>query len=92
MQIVYPKLDVSDHDSIRALVDEVKRNHGANVDILINNAGVNLDLDPKHGYGYENARRTLNVNYRGTKWVRTLTEALPIDSQTWAPFDVEPNY
>lgn len=70
VQIVYPKLDVSDRDSIKALVDDVNRKHGASVDVLINNAGVNLDLDPKHGYGYENARKTLDVNYRGTTWVR----------------------
>jgi len=70
VQIVYPKLDVSDRDSIKALVDDVNRKHGASVDVLINNAGVNLDLDPKHGYGYENARKTLEVNYWGTTWVR----------------------
>lgn len=35
------------------------------VDVLINNAGVNLDAR----YGYENARTTLDVNYRGVREV-----------------------
>lgn len=32
------------------------------IDVLVNNAGVNLDGD----YGVENARKTLGVNYEGT--------------------------
>ncbi|KAK3067139.1 hypothetical protein LTR53_016166 [Teratosphaeriaceae sp. CCFEE 6253] len=59
-QVLYPKLDITDHASIAAFAGEVKR-HGE-VDVLINNAGVNLD----NQYGLENARRTLDVNYRGT--------------------------
>ncbi|KAK4541347.1 hypothetical protein LTR36_008105 [Oleoguttula mirabilis] len=60
-QVLYPKLDISSRASIEAFAGEVERQHGS-VDVLINNAGVNLDAD----YGYENARRTLDVNYRGT--------------------------
>ncbi|KAK3067043.1 hypothetical protein LTR53_016312 [Teratosphaeriaceae sp. CCFEE 6253] len=59
-QVLYPRLDITDHASIAAFAGEVKR-HGE-VDVLINNAGVNLD----NQYGLENARRTLDVNYRGT--------------------------
>ncbi|RMZ02387.1 hypothetical protein D0860_07226 [Hortaea werneckii] len=40
-EILYPKLDVSSRESITALADEVKRE--GLVDVLINNAGVNLD-------------------------------------------------
>ncbi|KAK5111627.1 hypothetical protein LTR85_011805 [Meristemomyces frigidus] len=60
-QVLYPKLDISSRDSIRAFAGEVKERHGS-VDVLINNAGVNLDGE----YGYENARRTLEVNHWGT--------------------------
>lgn len=59
-QVLYPTLDISSRDSIRAFAGVVKQ-HG-DVDVLINNAGVNLD----GRYGYENARRTLEVNYEGT--------------------------
>ncbi|KAK5118435.1 hypothetical protein LTR62_002949 [Meristemomyces frigidus] len=64
-QILYPKLDIADSGSIAAFADEVQRQgkeDGGVVDVLINNAGVNLDNE----YGFENARRTLEVNYRGT--------------------------
>ncbi|KAI6793330.1 NAD(P)-binding protein [Hortaea werneckii] len=60
-EILYPKLDVSSRESITALADEVKRE--GLVDVLINNAGVNLDAR----YGFENARTTLDVNYRGVR-------------------------
>lgn len=64
--MLYPKLDISDQDSIKGFAGEVKQQHGS-VDVLINNAGVNLDAD----YGYENARRTFDVNYWGTLEVRS---------------------
>ncbi|KAI7317777.1 hypothetical protein KC315_g10297, partial [Hortaea werneckii] len=60
-EVLYPKLDVSSRESIKALAEEVKRE--GLVDVLINNAGVNLDAK----YGYENARTTLDVNYRGVR-------------------------
>ncbi|KAI7565066.1 hypothetical protein KC317_g6622, partial [Hortaea werneckii] len=60
-EVLYPKLDVSSRESITALADEVERE--GLVDVLINNAGVNLDAR----YGYENARTTLDVNYRGVR-------------------------
>ncbi|EMC99149.1 hypothetical protein BAUCODRAFT_393649 [Baudoinia panamericana UAMH 10762] len=59
-QVLYPKLDIADKSSITALATEV-RQHGP-VDVLINNAGINLDNE----YGYDNAKKTLEVNYQGT--------------------------
>ena len=63
-QALYPKLDISDRDSIQDFATSTTQ-HG-NVSTLINNAGVNLDRQ----YGYENTKKTLNVNYRGTLEVR----------------------
>lgn len=63
-EVLYPKLDVSSRESIAKLAEEVKR-EGLLVDVLINNAGVNLDAR----YGYENARTTLDVNYKGVREV-----------------------
>ncbi|KAK0320863.1 hypothetical protein LTR82_008181 [Friedmanniomyces endolithicus] len=59
-QVLYPKLDIADRESVRAFASDVKL-HGR-VDVLINNAGVNLD----NQYNYENAKRTVDVNYHGT--------------------------
>ncbi|KAK1064739.1 hypothetical protein LTR74_008454 [Friedmanniomyces endolithicus] len=59
-QVLYPSLDIADKESVRAFASDVKQ-HGR-VDVLINNAGVNLD----NQYNYENAKRTVDVNYRGT--------------------------
>ena len=61
IQIKYPKLDISDLDSIQNLVDVVKSEHNG-LDVLINNAGVNLD----DNYSPENVKITLDTNYRGT--------------------------
>ncbi|GHJ89735.1 hypothetical protein NliqN6_6137 [Naganishia liquefaciens] len=58
--VVYPKLDITDEESIRALVERVQREGG--VDALVNNAGVNLD----NKYTLENAKTTLKTNYEGT--------------------------
>jgi len=58
--VLYPKLDISSLESIKAFACEVQQQ--GPVDVLINNAGVNLDAE----YGYENAKKTLDVNYRGT--------------------------
>ncbi|PRP86199.1 hypothetical protein PROFUN_05715 [Planoprotostelium fungivorum] len=55
------QLDTSDKRSIHKFY--VKREYGK-IDVLINNAGVNLDHGQK--FTAENARRTLDVNYYGT--------------------------
>lgn len=57
----YPRLDIADPSSIRSFAEAVRADH-ANVDVLINNAGVNFDLE----YSPENVRRTLDTNYHGT--------------------------
>ncbi|KAK4561614.1 hypothetical protein LTR86_004293 [Recurvomyces mirabilis] len=60
-QVLFPKLDITSSSSIATFANDVKAS-GNQVDVLINNAGVNLDNE----YGPENAKRTLDVNYRGT--------------------------
>ena len=57
----YPRLDIADSSSIQNFAETVKNDSGA-VDVLINNAGVNLDPQ----YSAANAQVTLDVNYRGT--------------------------
>lgn len=57
---MYPKLDITDAQSIRALVERVGREGG--VDALVNNAGVNLD----NKYTLEHVKLTLKTNYEGT--------------------------
>ena len=59
VKVHYPRLDIGDSRSIRALADECGK---GSVRALINNAGVNLD---QH-YGVENARKTMDVNFWGT--------------------------
>lgn len=59
--IKYPKLDTCDSASIRNLADSIKEDHGG-LDVLINNAGVNLDTE----YSPANAKKTLDINYRAS--------------------------
>lgn len=58
--IKYPKLDICDSTSINSLAESIKKDH-AGVDVLINNADVNLE----HHDAPENKKRTLDTNYRG---------------------------
>ena len=60
-QVKYPKLDIVDTGSIRAFVDTIKKDHGT-VDVLINNAGVNLEDQ----YSPQSVKATLDTNVRGT--------------------------
>jgi len=60
-QIKYPKLDITDEESVRSLGEKIMKDHGS-VDVLINNAGVNLDDE----YSAENVKLTLDTNVRGT--------------------------
>ncbi|MCJ1410277.1 hypothetical protein MMC19_004362 [Ptychographa xylographoides] len=60
-EIKYPKLDITDRASIENLAETIRREHGG-CDVLINNAGVNLDDE----YSSANVRKTLDTNYRGT--------------------------
>ncbi|KAI4208456.1 MAG: hypothetical protein LQ348_000118 [Seirophora lacunosa] len=61
MTLKYPKLDIADPDSIQRFAKSVEAEH-ASVDVLINNAGVNLDMQ----YSPVNVKTTLDTNYRGT--------------------------
>jgi carbonyl reductase 1 len=54
---MYPKLDISDRSSVRDFAKEVSQ-YGS-VDVLINNAGVNLDNE----YSAANAQKTMDINY-----------------------------
>lgn len=60
-QVIYESLDINSPDSIQNLVGKLKQT-GKPIDVLINNASVNLD----NHFSYDNAKTTLNVNYRGT--------------------------
>lgn len=60
-QVVYRSLDIDSNESIKGLVTELK-NAGTPLDVLINNAGVNID----DNFSYANASKTMNTNYRGT--------------------------
>ena len=68
-EIRYAKLDISSRPSIRSFLSQLPHRDGGGgggkIDILINNAGVNLDGE----YNYENARETFEVNYWGTRMV-----------------------
>ncbi|KAL8777498.1 MAG: hypothetical protein Q9213_007841 [Squamulea squamosa] len=57
----YPKLDIADRDSIENFAKVIQKDH-TNVDVLINNAGTNLDME----YSPANVKITLDTNYRGT--------------------------
>ncbi|KAI9724601.1 MAG: putative secondary metabolism biosynthetic enzyme [Chrysothrix sp. TS-e1954] len=61
VEVNYQKLDIADTSTIGQLFDEVTRKH-KNIDVLINNAGVNMD----DRYSPQNVRTTLNTNVRGT--------------------------
>ena len=60
-QVTYAKLDIADRSSVETFARTVKEKHGV-VDVLINNAGVNLDDE----YSAENVKMTLNTNVRST--------------------------
>ena len=60
-EIRYPKLDISNISSIERFVETVKKDEGG-IDVLINNAGVNLDDQ----YSSENAEQTIQTNVYGT--------------------------
>lgn len=66
-KVFYPRLDVTDARSVRDLAETVRRDGDGNgkVDVLINNAGVNLDRP----YTIENVRKTFEVNFGGVREV-----------------------
>lgn len=60
-RVIYHQLDISDHQSITSLASAIKQT-GNPLDVVINNGGANLDQQ----FSPENAKTTLDVNYRGT--------------------------
>jgi NAD(P)-dependent dehydrogenase (short-subunit alcohol dehydrogenase family) len=67
---MYPKLDISDRSSVRDFAKEVSQ-YGS-VDVLINNAGVNLDNE----YSAANAQKTMDVNYTAMLDVRIISDVV----------------
>jgi len=64
-QVHWHALDISSHQSITTFAETVRTDLApSGVDILISNAGVNLDLDGKQGI--EPAEKTLATNFTGT--------------------------
>ena len=74
-QVIYSKLDISDRSSVENLASSVQEKHGA-VDVLINNAGVNLD----HEYSAKNVKITLDTNVRGT--LQVSMDSLVVDFES----------
>ena len=60
-QVTYAKLDIADRSSVENFASTIKVKYGA-VDVLINNAGVNLDDE----YSAKNVKVTLDTNVRST--------------------------
>ena len=58
-------LDVSDEQAVKKMYGEIRQTHGR-LDVLINNAGVNLSLAPILLLPYKSALRTVEVNLLGT--------------------------
>ncbi|KAL8722072.1 MAG: hypothetical protein Q9181_007564 [Wetmoreana brouardii] len=61
-KVLYAPLDLAKQSTVKSLLSTIEKNNHLPVSILINNAGVNLD----DNYTPENAKTTLDVNYRGT--------------------------
>jgi carbonyl reductase 1 len=60
--ISYAKLDISSSSSISSFVQDFKKSHPRGLNVLINNAGINIDAEDSP----ECVERTVGVNYRGT--------------------------
>ena len=67
------KLDITDPSSIKAFAARVEKEQGKNgVDVLINNAGLNIE-NPEGGghiYDKDNVKETMRTNYYGSRNVR----------------------
>ena len=73
-QIKYPRLDITDYSSIQSLAALIEKEHGT-LDVLINNAGVNLNDE----YSPITVKQTLDTNYRGTLHVGSRYETAMMD-------------
>lgn len=65
IKVKYPKLDIADRESVKSFGEMMKQEEGK-VDVLINNAGINVDDE----YAPKNVKLTLDTNVRGTLLVR----------------------
>ncbi|EME41099.1 hypothetical protein DOTSEDRAFT_74580 [Dothistroma septosporum NZE10] len=77
-KISWHAVDISDKASISSFASGLKKSRPHGIDVLINNAGVNLDTH--NPPGLDISRRTLETNYYGTM---AMTEAiLPLMQDT----------
>lgn len=58
-------LDVSDEQAVKKMYGEIRQTHGC-LDVLINNAGVDLSFAPILLVPYKSALRTVEINLLGT--------------------------
>jgi len=57
--------DITEEKKVKEMLRDIKKNNG-HIDILINNAGVNLTLQPTMLVSYQNALKTVEINLLGT--------------------------
>jgi 3-oxoacyl-[acyl-carrier protein] reductase len=57
--------DITEEKQVKEMLRDIKKNNG-HIDILINNAGVNLTLQPTMLVSYQNALKTVEINLLGT--------------------------
>ena len=65
MQTRYPKLDVTDEESVRKLASSIQQEHQG-VDVQINNAGLNIQLPASGARNYDDQKKFMDVNFWGT--------------------------
>ena len=58
-------LDVCNESNVKKVLSEIRKNYGR-LDVLINNAGVNLSLAPVLLVPYKSALKTIEINLLGT--------------------------
>ncbi|CAM8981802.1 unnamed protein product [Rhodiola kirilowii] len=66
LNVAFHQLDVIDHDSIQVFTNWIKETYGG-IDILINNAGLNFNFGNDNSV--EHAKKVIETNYFGTKYV-----------------------
>ena len=81
MEVRYSKLDIGSGESIEALASGIKDEHGV-MDVLINNGA----FHPGRQTTVEGAKKTLDVNYKGTLAVRLVL--CMEDNRSLTPLDV----
>ncbi len=65
-QVHYPKLDITNEQSVQNLATAINKEHGR-VDVLINNAGLNIQSSAPSGLrAFEDQKKIMDVNFKGT--------------------------